>query len=151
MIVYEYITNPADTMHLRLQDRQPPHTICGQPITAAWIMGDETVHGQQATCETCKNMARASQTGTVPRTTLDDSMIGHNAFVDTIIEFLHSLDDGEFKDSAFYVQSFVIAKYGEPTTVWRWDANADDVTRPTIAGTWVESTRTDLRHDLRDT
>lgn len=73
---------------------------------------------------------------------LDDSSEAHerllNATRDAVLANMRA-DDNSGDNSAFYVQSFIIAASGMPVSVWRWDSNE---------GTFTESTRSELVSEL---
>jgi hypothetical protein len=68
MTVYDYAFSPKETIHLVRQEDVyvvgAEKTLCGQPLTADWWMGDETMSGLVATCGRCRQIAHLPQART---------------------------------------------------------------------------------------
>lgn len=63
---------------------------------------------------------------------LDYSIHAHDALVNGVVEHLEAIDEGD-PGNGFYVQWFVVAKVGEPVSVWRWHAARGDYVESTIS------------------
>lgn len=56
--VYEYMTAPSGTVHVRRQEAPWMGRICGvQPRRGEWPIGDETTSAIAATCGRCRRIA----------------------------------------------------------------------------------------------
>lgn len=62
--VMQYWTHPIHgTVHLAPSGDPTvlPRTLCGQPLTGAWLPGDETVSGHVADCRNCRRFRTAAR------------------------------------------------------------------------------------------